>query len=300
MANAATAFTPETTRDVLDSACGVARLDSTGATLMRMGENAMYHLADEPVVVRIGRSIEASRKETSIARWLASVDFPAVRLIDIGSPQPIIVDKTPVTFWEFIEENGEPATSGDLGSILRRLHQTTGPADLVLPAFEPMPKIDKRLAGLSDRLSPSDLDFLAGYKKTLTEQFADVHFVLGSGPVHGDAHRGNLMRDSSGVVRLIDFEAFCRGPREWDVCVEAVRYRVFGWIDESEYWAFVEAYGFDPLTWPGFPVVRAVRELNMTTWLAQQLGQSSRIDQEVHRRIADLRDEGARRRWRAF
>src|SRR5207248_11023444 len=102
---------------------------------------------------------------------------------------------------------------------------------------------------------------------------------------------GNLMRDEHGTVRLIDFEDFAWGPREWDVSVAAVRYKAFGWLDKDSYEAYVKAYGFNPLDWSGFPVLRAIRELNMTTWLMQRMGESAEIDSEILRRISDLRNE---------
>lgn len=57
--------------------------------------------------------------------------------------------------------------------------------------------------------------------------------------------------------------------------MEAVRYKAFGWLSDEDDAAFVAAYGFDPRIWSGFPVVRAMRKLNMTTWLAQRAGHSA-------------------------
>ena len=37
--------------------------------------------------------------------------------------------------------------------------------------------------------------------------------------LHGDAHRGNLLRDVEGVWRWSDLEEACRGPIEWDLAV---------------------------------------------------------------------------------
>jgi hypothetical protein len=62
----------------------------------------------------------------------------------------------------------------------------------------------------------------------------------------------------------------------------------------------VTAYGFDPIDWAGFSAVRAARELNMTTWLAQKFGESRRVDDEILKRIADLGDDQAVRQWRVF
>lgn len=99
---------------------------------------------------------------------------------------------------------------------------------------------------------------------------------------------------------MIDLEDFAVGPREWDLCVEAIGYSQFGWITQEDYCAYVQAARFDPLEWSGFEVIRAIRELNMTSWLAQRLGESPEVDAEVKQRIRDLRDDEAPRHWAAF
>ncbi|MBK0866164.1 aminoglycoside phosphotransferase family protein [Saccharopolyspora sp. HNM0986] len=292
-------FTPQTTRQVLETASEAAGVDPRGAELVRMGENAMFRLATAPIIARVGRSVTAARKETRVASWLAAHQMPAVRLAPTDR-EFLAVGDLVVTFWEFIEESDQPVTSGELGDMLRRLHAIPEPSDLALPFFEPMPKVESRLKNIGSALSDDERAFLSSRKAELDKQFASLSFQLGFGPVHGDYHKANLMRDHSGTVRVIDFEDFCWGPREWDACVEAVRYQAMGWVSNGDYTAYIDAYGFDPLEWPGFPVIRAIRELNMTTWLAQQTGQSPEVDDEVRKRIKDLRDSERPRHWRTF
>jgi Ser/Thr protein kinase RdoA (MazF antagonist) len=299
MTNNVTEFTANSTRIALEEACRSIDLDSTGAILVRLGENAMYQLHGDTVMVRIGRSEEAARKETHVAEWLATHNFCAVRLAG-HSNQPIVTNRgVPVTFWEFIHEGMRPVASADLGRILRELHALPAPTSFSLPDFSPMPKAAERIRKLPDGLlSSEDVEFLRHRHREITEEFASLEFVLPPGPVHGDAHARNLMRCTDGTIKLIDFEDFCRGPREWDVAVEAVRYRSLGWVSEDDYRSYVAEYGFDVIRWPGFRTLRAARELNMTTWLAQRLGQDAGIDAEVRRRIADLQDDQSTRNWR--
>jgi hypothetical protein len=59
---------------VLERACGLAGLSADAARLLRIGSNAVYHLA-APVVVRISRKdadFERARRTVAVARWLAS------------------------------------------------------------------------------------------------------------------------------------------------------------------------------------------------------------------------------------
>ncbi|MGH3754894.1 MAG: phosphotransferase enzyme family protein [Pseudonocardiaceae bacterium] len=301
MTNTAVAFTPSSTQVVLEQACRSVGLNPDGAILARLGENAMYRLRDESVMVRIGRSEQAARKEAQVAEWLASHEFRAVRLTGHGD-QPVIANGLPVTFWEFIDEDTQPVASADLGGMLRQLHALPEPTSFQLPNFSPMPKAAERIHRLVEEglLSSADAEFLRRRHREIAAEFADLEFFLPSGPVHGDAHAGNLMRSVNGTIKMIDFEDFCHGPREWDVAVEAVRHRALDWVSESDYRSYVEEYGFDIIDWPGFHTIRAARELNMTTWLAQRLGQSMEIDTEVRQRISDLRDDQSPRHWRPF
>jgi hypothetical protein len=85
--------------EALKQACAIAGLDAEGTRLLRLGSNAVYRLAD-PVVARISRpgtEIGPVRRTVAVARWLESVDYPAVRLVDVD--QPILADGYVVTFW---------------------------------------------------------------------------------------------------------------------------------------------------------------------------------------------------------
>ena len=45
---------------------------------------------------------------------------------------------------------------------------------------------------------------------------------------------------------------------------------------EEQYQEFAAVYGFDVRTWAGYPVLREIRELTMTTWIMQNVGESRR------------------------
>lgn len=255
MTDTVAAFTPRLTRTVLEEACRSVGLDPDRAILARLGENAMYRLRDGSVMVRIGRSEEAARKEAHVAQWLASHEFCAVRPVGHWD-QPVITGGLAVTFWEFIHEDTRPVTSADLGRTLRQLHALPEPTSFQLPGFSPMPKVEERIRRLPERLlSRADAEFVLHRRREIAAEFANLEFVLPSGPVHGDAHARNLMRSVSGTIKLIDFEDFCHGPREWDVAVEAVRHQALGWVGESDYRSYAAEYGFDVIDWPGFSVV---------------------------------------------
>jgi Ser/Thr protein kinase RdoA (MazF antagonist) len=287
-----------TSWSVLQRACREARLDGKGARLLRLGENAIYALASAPVIVRIARSadyLSDVRKELSVARWLASAGYPGARLVNVE--QPLVLDGRVVTFWDFIESGEERPTMADLGRLLRTLHGLGEPTGVRLPILNPFARVERRLANAPASVKPATVDFLRQRTHSLKGQYGDLDFVLPQGPIHGDAHTGNLLRDTMGIVWLLDFEAFARGPREWDLSVAAGHFEGFGWVSHEQYQSFADAYGYDVLLWPGFKVVRAVRELTMTTWLMQNVEERVEVAEEFARRIGDLHDDEAPRRW---
>jgi Phosphotransferase enzyme family len=294
-------FSAATAESVLVTACEIAELDAGGARLLRLGENALFHLPTESAVVRIARTMDYWRdvvKEVAVARWLANHQFPAAEACDI--PQPIQVADHPVTFWRFI--NGRGGGRGDiayLGALLRRLHRLPRPTTFDLPGEDILGRVRRRIEAAS--VSPADKDFLTGHLSKLAAELPRLRYPLASAPTHGDAHVQNLMfRDGQAV--LIDFERFARGQPEWDLSMTATEYQTAGWWSESEYGQFVEAYGYDVTTWTdGFPVLRAVHEIKMTTWLMQNVSESPEAAKEYEKRMRTIRGEAAEPgNWRPF
>ena len=283
---------------VLAEACRRAGLSSDGAELLRLGENAIYLLADAPVVVRIARSADRLgrvRKELCIARWLTAAEVPSVRVHE-EIDQPLLVDGHPVSFWRAVT-GGEPTpTQADLGRLLASYHSLAGcPCDL--PTFEvfrtPLERLDKATG-----VTAEDLEFLRERCAELAERFEDLEFALPAGPIHGDAHTRNLLTDLGQVV-LLDFEAAAIGPREWDLMPTAIAVDRYG-LPEERYREFAAVYGFDVRGWAGYPVLREIRTLTMTTWIMQNVGESEAAAAEFALRVDSLRERDFERAWNFF
>ncbi|WP_414168959.1 phosphotransferase enzyme family protein [Streptoverticillium reticulum] len=294
-------FTSARTARVMAEACRLAGLDAEGATLIRLGENALYRLASVPVVVRIARSSEymaSARNEVAVSRWLEAEQFPAARVLgDLEQPQ--MVDGHPVTFWHLIREGDRKATYAELGGVLRDLHSLLLPSGLELPPYNIFGRTPLRLAR-AHGIAAADREFLQHRFGELRTKVAELYFDSPKGPMHGDAHVQNLMVDDRGQVRLIDFEKFGFDHPEWDLMVTSVEHHSLGWQTAEEYAGFVSAYGRDLRDWPGFPTLRAVQEFHMTTWLMQNINEDRHVADEYARRIASLRDDKARRDWRPW
>ena len=296
--DAAAEFSSSAALPVLREACRQAGLSSDGAELLRIGENAIFGLAGAPVVVRIGRSADRLprvRRELCVARWLAAAKVPAV-LVDDEIDQPLTVDGHPVSFWRAVT-GGEPVpTHVDLARLLAAYHAARDcPCDL--DTFEPLRISESRLAK-AEGVGADDLDFLQRRCADLASQFEHLEFALPRGPIHGDAHTRNLLTDHGQVV-LIDFEAAAIGPREWDLLPTSIAVQRYG-LPEERYREFAAAYGFDVRSWTGYPVLREIRELTMTTWIMQNVLESQAVADEFAVRVASLREGDTERAWHFF
>lgn len=285
---------------VLARACDVAGLDTRGAHLLRVGSNAVYRLAG-PVVVRISRSgadIHRVRKTVAVAKWLETVDYPAVRVVDVD--QPIVIDEHVITFWQAVSDDGDQyASVGEVAEVFAKLHGLIAPEDLHLPVLAPFGNADKRIED-NNWLSPDDRDFLTRKLAEIRDSYAELDFVLPQGVIHGDASIGNVLRDFQGKPVVIDLDGFAIGPREWDVALTAIYYDSFGWHTREEYETFVRVYGFDIMQWPGYQTMRDVREFLMVTWVIQKADESPRAAAEALKRIAALRTGASRKDWQPF
>ncbi len=283
------------------AACQSAKLDARGAELIRFGENALFRLASDPVIVRVARSaryLPSVRNEVAVSRWLAREGFPAGRVVE-DLEQPVLVDGHPVTFWHLINEGDRKPTYGELGAVLRDLHSLPLPAGLELPPYDVFGRSELRIEqarGVSD----DDREFLRERHETLRQEVTKLCFDSAKGPVHGDAHRQNLMVDDRDRVILIDFEGFSFDHPEWDLMVTAVEHHSLRWQTEKQYADFVKSYGRDLRDWPGFKTVRGIQEFHMTTWLMQNAAENTKVAEEYARRIASLRDDDSPRNWRPW
>jgi aminoglycoside phosphotransferase (APT) family kinase protein len=115
--------------------------------------------------------------------------------------------------------------------------------------------------------------------------------------IHGDARTGNIVETADGRVVMLDLERCSVGPPEWDLVSTAVKYMTYGYITELEYQTFVGAYGTDVTAWDGFTVLRDLRELRMTSFVAQQAATQPRYEREASFRIACLRGLHGPRPW---
>ncbi|MFE4717440.1 phosphotransferase enzyme family protein [Streptomyces sp. NPDC056728] len=292
-------FDADAAEDILRRACVAAGVDPDGIEMLRFGDHAVFRVNGGRIVARVGRSpdrLPAVRREVAVAGWLAAAEYPSARLVT-EAEQPVVVDGHPVTFWEGLADGDTYASTGEMGELLRRLHELEPPS-FWLPQLRPFDKVMERLERAV--ISDSARGHLTEMAAELTAAYDQLSFALPAGPLHGDFNVGNVLRDAAGGPKVIDLDGFATGPREWDLMQTAMYYDSFGWHTEAEYADFAAGYGFDVREWSGYTVMRSVRELLMVTWLSQNAGTNLRAAEEVEKRVESLRSGGSRRDWAPF
>ncbi|SFO15648.1 phosphotransferase enzyme family protein [Amycolatopsis rubida] len=290
-------FTPAKLRRVLTAVCARLGFDPAGARLLRFTNNAVFALHGAPVVVRIVGSTRLRHRVGTVVRvaeHFARHEVPAVRLL-AGVEQPLDVHGHLVTVWDLVPFAGPPPTPADLAGLLRQVHALPPPEGL--PEWEPLRSVEARVAD-AEELAEADQRFLLERCAQVQDRLDTLDFPLTRGFVHGDAHPGNVLPGPEGPV-LCDFDSSCVGPPEWDLTPLAVGRDRFG-DPPARYAEFAAAYGFDVTVWPGFSVLRAVRELKLTTSVLPILRSHPPVRAELRRRLADLRAGRTATAWTRY
>lgn len=128
--------------------------------------------------------------------------------------QPVTGHGCVVTFWRYLPQAGSEPGPADLGHLLRQLHQLD-PPQIPLPAYRPLVSV-RRAIGASRAIDEDERAWLTGRCEHLLEAYGVLSFELPVGMIHGDAWRGNLLRDGHRVV-LADWDTVSTGPREIDL-----------------------------------------------------------------------------------
>ena len=132
--------------------------------------------------------------------------------------------------------------------------------------------------------------------KQLLTAYRGLSFQLPAGLIHGDAWRGNLLRDGKRVV-LADWDTVSIGHREIDL-IPTLQAPRFG-LREGERDSFIAAYGRDIRAWEGYPVLREMRELSTLSAILRDGHTDPAAKRELVIRLRSLRS-GHDQRWTSF
>jgi aminoglycoside phosphotransferase (APT) family kinase protein len=291
-------FSETTMRAVLGRLCATVGLQPDDARLIKMTNNAVFHLPREGVVVRIAttaRLFHRVENVIAVARWLAGTDVPAVELDD-RFDQPLRAAGTLATVWRYVHPAQPPPDARSLAEVIRRWHTFDGPP-LWLPRWNPIADARLRLSD-ANGLDHADHAYLSARYDALEAELAGLDSVLPTGVIHGDAHTGNLIRASGGAVVIADFDNTCMGPREWDLVPVAYGAARFGRRDWQQ--EFVEVYGHDVTRSPSWPVLRTVRELQMVASVVPILASDPGVASQFRHRLDTIRRGDHQARWQRY
>ncbi len=281
---------------LLHRAGAAAGLNSHGAEVIRLGENAIYRLSGGVVarIARVGQDAAAT-KEINVARWLEDSGVSAVRVVR-EIEQPIRIDRRSVTFWHELPPH-EHGTTADVAAALRELHELTPPETFELPELAPFVRLPQRIEAATT-LCADDRHWLLDRLAELKKAYNSLPPGLPRCVLHGDAWSGNVVTTAGSAFVLLDLERCSTGPPEWDLVSTAVAYVTMARIDTKEWGRYCKAYGHDVTTWKGFDVLRDIRELRQTTMAAQVAATDPQhyADQAAHR-LACLRGRHGPRPW---
>jgi aminoglycoside phosphotransferase (APT) family kinase protein len=252
-------MTTTKTLAVLHEACSRTGLDASDAVPLHQHAATLYLFEDERIVVRLtrdGDDRKRARTVVELTRWLTQQDFPSVAPADVE--QPLDVDDYTVTWWRYYPQNDRPKPTADhLGTILRKLHALPTPPVELFP-YQPLKNLGDTVVA-SASLSSRDREWLLARRTELLGEYERLDFPLGYGWIHGDAYPGNTLWDGDRAL-LADWDEVGTGPRELDL-VNTHQGARFG-RPQAERAAFTAAYGYDVTTWPGFSVLREMRDFH--------------------------------------
>lgn len=268
---------------------------------MKFTNNAVIALPASRAVLRIPGSAVARARVPAVlaaATWFADHDLPTVRLWP-NLPQPVHVGPDPVTVWRQVTPGGPDPTPGDLATVLRGIHALDHPPH-DLPVWGVTDGIRRRLATATG-LDPDTHAYLTGELADVEDQvkaLADLPPLIPPGVVHGDAHVGNLIASPTGPV-LCDFDSTSVGPREWDLTPAAVGALRFSYRPDVHR-GLADAYGADVTTWPGFPTLRRLRELQLVTSVLPVLDANPALRPQWQHRLNTFRNNDYHTPWTPY
>jgi hypothetical protein len=193
--------------------------------LLRRSRHICLLLPDLSIVARVApataESVATGTRELHVARFLHQRTAPVVAPCETMPAEPFVEEGMAVTLWPHVVHDtadyDDEQTLGAAAHALRRVHDVLADYPGALPSYAE--KIEE-CAGLLCRadalpgLAADDRSFLTQTYDRLRERLARLSVRLA--PIHGDAHLGNVFITPAGPL-WTDFEAACRGPREWDI-----------------------------------------------------------------------------------
>uniref|UniRef100_UPI002899961D phosphotransferase n=1 Tax=Lachnoclostridium sp. TaxID=2028282 RepID=UPI002899961D len=154
--------------------------------------------------------MDTAKQSLSVISFLTKNGFPSPRIINTKEGLPYVeIDefdkKTLIVLFEFIEgrEPNEGEDIEKIGELVAQLHNTIQKYQELLPEHGKEFFIDRYLRILEQKnYDQSKINMFREYGNVLWENVKN----LPRGYSHGDLHRGNLLRTTTGKYYILDFD----------------------------------------------------------------------------------------------
>jgi hypothetical protein len=221
-----------TAHGVTTDRCDILQNSST--LVLRLTETLVARVVQDTDGPRQGT--EWFARENAIAQHLTRHRAPTIPLHPDLPPGPHQHLGYPLNFWQFVTRIAAEPDPFEIGRTLRQCH------DIMRHFPEPLPKLailTESLAILDERelFSKPTQMMLRDHLSTSI----DVLSAYPHQPLHGDAHMGNLMNTTHGLL-WTDWEDTFAGPVEWDVASIIWNAKILD-EDHAMVQAILDAYG---------------------------------------------------------
>jgi Phosphotransferase enzyme family len=209
------------------------------AIVLQNLSNVILHLSPMNVVARVSTMMATQRqgdgwfaREVAVADYLTQVGAPIVPTSRVIAPGPHSHLGLVLSFWEWVQVLESPPDALEIGRSLSICHQALKyfSGDLsVLALLSEAGEILERLI-VQDLIDSADCLML----RSVSARSMSTLMQFPLQPIHGDAHFGNVLNTSSGVL-WTDWEDVFLGPIEWDLASLVANAWVFGTdVERSE------------------------------------------------------------------
>ncbi len=231
--------------------------------ILQNGSTLVLRLT-ETLVARVVQDVDGPRqgtewfaRENAIAQHLTEYGAPVIPLHSDLPPGPHEHLGYPINFWQFVTRVDAEPDPSEIGHTLRQCHDSMRHFSMPLPKLA---ILTESLAILQDRVL-----FPKATQQMLRDHLTQSIEVLSHYPhqaLHGDAHLGNLMNTTHGLL-WTDWEDTFSGPIEWDVASIIWNAQI---LDEDHGWvkAICDAYG--PVNETALHQCLIARAAVMTAW----------------------------------
>ncbi len=185
--------------------------------ILQNGSTLVLRLT-ETLVARVVKDVDGPRqgtdwfaRENAIAQHLTQHGAPVIPLHPALPPGPHEHLGYPMNFWEYVTAIDEAAQPQEIGRTLCQCHDVMSQFE---PALPELAILTESLDILNERtLFPTETQQMLKQhlERSIKALAAFPHQAL-----HGDAHLGNLMNTTRGLL-WTDWEDTFAGPVEWDV-----------------------------------------------------------------------------------